>query len=720
MGGKRAVVASVVGACALLALLAVFYEDGQGLVREAVHPTKMESPAVAAVKTNSQATPAAPAETAHQAGAQQPAAAQQQKQAAPTAAAASSEPVEQGDFPALAEKFHKGVVQIMVVKAKHEWLHPEGTPKTEEVSGSGWFIDNKYLGPELAKSDKFHIVTNGHVAIDALKIEVRLPVTGLTRIAVKVVGLSPPDQHDLALLQIVNVEDLKKAFQVNLKTDDLSKGVVKMELGSSDGVKSGEKLMALGYPEGLPTVKTTLGDMSGYQEMEEKLYMQMTTPINPGNSGGPLLNHQGEVIGVNTAGIEGSENIGFAIPAAVVKAVLPVLASHRVFVRPVFGIVMNPTTPEMAELFGMPEGKPSGEYIAKVYNGSLADKAGLKAGDVLYELDGMPVDNRGQMFLQSIQTYVTLTGYLERTPLGSKITMKIWRKGGGVEIKVPYTIIPHRAVPNVVEGALHKQPYLIQGGLVITPLTQNLVKLMTTPVDVATGQAPVIPAPGLLKYSHYPHDRQGPRLVVSEVISSSVAEETKVFQEGMVIDKVNGKKVRTMEELCGVVDSPSKDAKGKEWLTVTDDMGNMGAMLMSEVALDDKQLVSQNMYTMKATVCPSKKDKAEAKATAKKVVKKALAKAKAKGKGEGKKASPTTEKVLPKKAPKKSSKKAPKKGGKKGKKADAAVAKQMEEKGSFMQKAKAHVISHKVVTMPGEKLRVLQGEAPEVTPRGGK
>ena len=139
----------------------------------------------------------------------------------------------------------------MVVKGMHQWLDPGGSPTTEEVSGSGWFVDNKFLGPKLAKSDKLHIVTNGHVAIDALKLEVRLPAIGLARIKCHVVGLSPPDEHDLALLQIDNIEDLKAVFKVNLKTEDLTKGMIKLELGDSDAVQMGEKLMALGYPEGV-------------------------------------------------------------------------------------------------------------------------------------------------------------------------------------------------------------------------------------------------------------------------------------------------------------------------------------------------------------------------------------------------------------------------------------------------------------------------------------
>jgi len=348
--------------------------------------------------------------------------------------------------------------------------------------------------------------------------------------------------------------------------------------------------------------------MSGYQEMEGKLYMQMTTPINPGNSGGPLLSRQGQVIGVNTAGIQGSENIGFAISAAVIKAVLPVLAEHRVYVRPLFGLVMNPTTVPERGFFDEPSTDPAGEYIAKVYqHGSLAAVAGVKKGDVLIELNGMPVDNRGQMFLKQIQTYVTMTGFLERTPLGTKIPMKVWRDGKAVDITIPYTITKSRAIPYVQEAALHTQPYLIKGGLVLTPLTQNFVTLMTTPIVLQVGTASV-PAPDLLKYTKYPEDRKEARIVVADVISSSLAEEAKVFTEGMVVNKINGKKVRSMEDLCTVIDKPVKDKKGEEWITVEDDEGNMGAMLVASIAKDDTLLIAQNLFTMQATMCDKKEE----------------------------------------------------------------------------------------------------------------
>merc|ERR1711990_1223949 len=146
--------------------------------------------------------------------------------------------------------------------------------------------------------------------------------------------------------------------------------------------------------------------MSGYQQMGNKLYMQMTTPINPGNSGGPLLTEHGEVMGVNTAGIETSQNIGFSIPAATMLVVLPVLATKRIYTRPLFGIEMTSTSAHENRLFGMPEGK-YGMYINKVYEHGIAGNAGMKTGDILFEVAGMPVSRRGQMFMKSISTYVT-------------------------------------------------------------------------------------------------------------------------------------------------------------------------------------------------------------------------------------------------------------------------------------------------------------------------
>jgi len=508
-----------------------------------------------------------------------------------------------GNFPSLAKKFSKGVVQIMVVKAKHQWLSPHKPPSTEEVSGSGWFVENKHLGKELANSKDIHIVTNAHVAMDAVRLTIRLPKTGLLPIHCEVVGLSPPDQHDLALLRVKDRNVLLQALERKLGKDKAKDGMIHLMLGDSDGVQAGEKLMALGYPEGLPGVKSTLGVMSGYQEMSRKLYMQMTTPINPGNSGGPLLSSTGEVIGVNTAGIEGSENIGFSIPSAVLKAVLPVLATHRVYVRPMFGIVLNPLGDKVNHLFNMPKGA-RGEYVAKVYKGAIAHDSGMKAGDILYEIDGMPVSRRGQMFLKAINAYVTLDGYLGRVPLNHHVAIKVWRQGKSHELKMQYKETPATAIPKIHEAALNKKvstDYQIRGGLVFTPLTQNYVESMTTPVSVSGGA--VVPAPDLMKYGRYPHDRKESKVVIADVVSSSLAEATKVFDAAMVVSKINDKPVSNMEELCDALATPKKNGD-TEWLTVLAEDGTFGAMPWKDALDDDKKLVEMKLFS--PTECGAK------------------------------------------------------------------------------------------------------------------
>jgi len=493
------------------------------------------------------------------------------------------------------------------VKAKHQWLSPEEPPTTEEVAGSGYFIDNDSLEWDLKHSKHLHLVTNAHVAMDAIRLTIRLPATGLLPIKASVVGLSPPDEHDIALLRVDDVDELLATLKRKTGKDEIASALTRLPLGDSDDVHSGAQLMALGYPEGLPGVKSTLGVMSGYQEMSRKLYMQMTTPINPGNSGGPLLSLSGQVIGMNTAGITGSESIGFAIPMAIIKAVLPVLSTHRVYERPVFGIVMDPTASGMNELFGeddLPE-KATGQYISQVYKGSIAAKAGMKVGDVVYEFGGMPVSRRGQMFLKPIHTFVSLDGWLGRIPLGTDVECKVWRDGKSVELHLKYANLAPLAIPLIVEGGLHKQDYEIRGGLVFSPLTQNFVKTMSTPIDV--GSSAEIPSAHMLKFAEYPDNNEASKVVIADVIASSLAEATKVFTAAMVVDEVNKRKVATMDDLCTALEHPVEDHNGKLWLTIKTDEGEFSAMPVKDVDAGDKKLIELDMIRNRGNACSDRK-----------------------------------------------------------------------------------------------------------------
>lgn len=651
----RGVAALLLASCAIFAIFTIGANSSEGFVHEEV-PTGdvvvKTAPAKSEVKQQTQAETAnADAEGAKSGVSEKPSEEATQQAAAngvPTGdAPAEDRAYGEDEFPALAKMLGKGVVQIMVTKAMHQWLQPHKPPTTEEVSGSGFFVDNAALG-KLKDSKDIHIVTNAHVAMDAVDLAIRLPATGLMPIKCSVVGLSPPDEHDLALLKVDLDDKLKQQILLKLgKGHTLHTDMIKLPIGDSDSIGQGEKLMALGYPEGMPGVKSTLGVMSGYQEMSKKLYMQMTTPINPGNSGGPLLSRHGHVIGVNTAGIPGSENIGFSIPSAVLKVVLPVLAEKRVFVRPLFGIVMNPLADNVDQFFSMPQGV-EGQFIASVYKGSLADQAGLQTGDILYEIDGMPVSRRGQMRLEAINSFVTLDGYLGRTPLGKAIAAKVWRtqgpagaaaadtkkkpllleagkatcaslkesckdeetkddvgslmltmdtnKGKSVDVKMQYKNVPDGPIPYIHEAALNHQisnDYHIMGGLVFTALTQNYVKSMTTPVVVGAGA--VVPAPDLVQYGTYPNDRLAPKVIIADVITSSIGEATKVLDSAMVISKVNGHPVAVMSDLCLALDKPVT-VKGKKWMAIECEDGSFTAMALEDVEASDTKLIAMGMF----------------------------------------------------------------------------------------------------------------------------
>jgi len=240
---------------------------------------------------------------------------------------------------------------------------PRSGSQVDEGLGSGFVIN-----PDG------YVLTNNHVIEDAVSVTVSL-IDG-TEYPAKLVGADP--RTDLALLKLEGAKNLTAA-----------------PLGDSDALRIGEWVMAIGNPFGLEhTVTAGIVSAKGRREVQpgsEPMYtnfIQTDASINPGNSGGPLINMNGEVVGINTAIVKAGQGIGFAIPSNMAKTLIPQLAKGKVE-RSWLGVAVQEVTTPLAKSLGLD--RAEGALVRQVYTGSPAEDAGFEAGDVIIAFDGQPV-----------------------------------------------------------------------------------------------------------------------------------------------------------------------------------------------------------------------------------------------------------------------------------------------------------------------------------------
>jgi serine protease Do len=232
--------------------------------------------------------------------------------------------------------------------------------------GSGFIID---------KSG--YVVTNNHVIENADKIVVKLDDDN--ELDAKVVGRDP--NTDIALLKVEADKDLPF-----------------IKLGDSNKLKIGQWVVAIGSPFGLERTVTAgivsaKGRVIGSGPYDD--FIQTDASINPGNSGGPLLNMDGEVVGINTAIIASASGIGFAIPISLAQGIIAQLKSEGEVTRGWLGVAIQDLTSEMAEYYGLKDRK--GVLVADVFKGDPADKAGIRAKDIILEVNDQNIETSRQL-----------------------------------------------------------------------------------------------------------------------------------------------------------------------------------------------------------------------------------------------------------------------------------------------------------------------------------
>lgn len=405
------------------------------------------------------------------------------------------------------EKIRDTVVQIFSQVAEFDWLQPYRTPNQYGTRGSGFFIN-----------DQGYIITNAHVVDQALGVWIQIPSLGRRLIEVRIVSICP--ERDLALLQVTD-EDVRYI------TQELG-AIPFLPLGNSDAIYRADEVLALGYPLGHESLKSTSGVISG----REQNYIQTSAPINPGNSGGPLINTAGEVIGINSSGITEAQNIGYAIPINDLKIVLPDLYKVNLLRKPFLGILTDNATESMASYFGNP--LPGGCYLFDVVKNSPLSKAGVQADDMIYEINGNRLDIYGEMKMPWSEDKISITDYVSRLAIGQEVCLVIYRAGERKEITVKLDHSEVLPIRRMYPG-YEKIDYEIFGGMVVMELTMNHIKALASQ------------APGLARYTDLKNQAESV-LVITHIFPTSQLFRSRTLSAGATLIAINGHAVKTLSD----------------------------------------------------------------------------------------------------------------------------------------------------------------------------
>jgi serine protease Do len=366
------------------------------------------------------------------------------------------------------------------------------------------------LGSGVIVDADGYIITNAHVVKGAQRVRVILTPTGasdsqgratlgigenIPPIAAKIVGVAPT--IDLALLKIE-----KKALPT-LPFADYSK------------LKKGQLVLAFGNPEGLENT-VTMGIVSAVARQADPnspgVYIQTDAPINPGNSGGPLVDTQGQLVGINTFILTesgGSQGLGFAIPSSVVQFVYQELRRFGHVHHSIIGVILQDITADLAA--GLNLKTQEGVVVADVLPGGPAEKAGVRIQDVLLAIDGKRI---GRVPIAEMM--------ISTRPPGSNVTAEILR--GNEKLKLEISVIEQKSDADELADLVNPDKSLI-------------TKLGVFGVEIDA------------KLADQLEDLRIPSGVVVAALSADMSGADVDLQPKDVIHAVNGKRIETLEGL---------------------------------------------------------------------------------------------------------------------------------------------------------------------------
>jgi len=421
----------------------------------------------------------------------------------PSAAGVRMLPV---DIPELVKRVSPAVVNISTTQVvrfhRPQFRSPFGSQDPFEEFFHNFFGNmpreqkRRSLGSGFIVSDDGYILTNNHVVDKADEVTVTL--LDKEEFKAKVIGTDP--KTDIALIKITTKKKLPHVI-----------------LGNSEALEVGEWVVAIGNPFGLGHTVTAgivsaKGRIIGSGPYDD--FIQTDASINPGNSGGPLFNLKGEVVGINTAIVQGGQGIGFATPISLAKSILEQLKDKGKVTRGWLGVYIQPLSPELAENLGIKNRQ--GALVSDVTKDGPAEKAGIRSGDLIVSFNGKEIHDEHE-----------LPALVASVPPGTKVNVKVVR--GGKEMSFTVTLAEMESGPSRRASETEQTKGV---GLTVQEITPAFAKRFG--ISNTKG------------------------VLVTAVDSGSAAEDAG-FQEGDIIRQVDGKPVSNVAEFSKLMEKHKGD-----------------------------------------------------------------------------------------------------------------------------------------------------------------
>jgi len=407
-------------------------------------------------------------------------------------------------FQAIVEKVDPTVVQILTRSLG---------PSDQENPGASIIRSNRGTGSGIIVDPDGYIVTNAHVVGTVKKIQVLLPQTADPSHKMQTV-LMPSGRRVMA--DVVGLD--RETDIAVLKVD--RKNLPHLNFGDSEAIRQGNLVLAFGSPLGLDN-SVTMGIVSNIARQvrpdDPMIYIQTDAAINPGNSGGPLIDTEGNLIGINTFIVTqsgGSEGIGFAVPSRIVKSVYEQIRKDGRVRRGQIGVLVQTISPELAKALSLAQ--DWGVLVEDVSPGGSAEAAGLQVKDLILSLNGKVMEN-GRQFGVNIYQNAGKTVELDLIRVKEKL-------------KVRVAVLERPKDPDRILSLL-------------TGVENNFRPLGILAIELDEKVTPMLPA--LRKFTG---------VVVAGLISDQSNGQARL-QAGDVIHEINSKKILNLKDLKDALSS---------------------------------------------------------------------------------------------------------------------------------------------------------------------